>query len=101
MVEQTIKDRGGDHGSLKFLVSSGGQFSMSPDIFTARIRASLTCLPRSPKGCSSAMRPTTWIMHSFGNWRKIEEPKTVGLNFVPKPLKRLALPRGIEPLFQP
>jgi hypothetical protein len=35
------------------------------------------------------------------SWRKLEEAKTMSRCFSLKPLKLLALPRGIEPLFQP
>jgi hypothetical protein len=35
------------------------------------------------------------------SWRKIEEAKSGCADFLLKLLKRLALPRGIEPLFQP
>ena len=37
----------------------------------------------------------TWI------WRKVEDEKDVFWETINKPLKSLALPRGIEPLFQP
>ena len=41
------------------------------------------------------------FQRSNQSWRKVEEPKTVRDDFQLKPLKYLALPRGIEPLFQP
>ena len=35
------------------------------------------------------------------SWRKIEETRSGNAGFLLKLLKSLALPRGIEPLFQP
>ena len=36
-----------------------------------------------------------------GRWRKVEDEECKAVYLQLKPLKSLALPRGIEPLFQP
>jgi hypothetical protein len=46
-------------------------------------------------------RQTTFSKPALDSWRKVEEAKTKSCFFSFKPLKSLALPRGIEPLFQP
>jgi hypothetical protein len=45
--------------------------------------------------------PTQVAPGKFCSWRKVEEAKTMSWCFSLKVLKSLALPRGIEPLFQP
>ena len=49
------------------------------------------------EGNAAAARPRSGICR----WRKIEEAKPGGADVSLKLLKTLALPRGIEPLFQP
>ena len=46
-------------------------------------------------------RLTTFSKPAFGSWRKVEETPELQFEIANKSLILLALPRGIEPLFQP
>jgi hypothetical protein len=53
-------------------------------------------------GFTTSHEPSpTQLAKQICSWRKVEEAKMMSLRSSLKILKSLALPRGIEPLFQP
>ena len=55
----------------------------------------IACAPEPPHNANSAQTAQA------GGWRKVGEASRLDFAISTKPLKSLALPRGIEPLFQP
>ncbi len=74
-------------------------FSVPSSVPKWRTRHDSNVWPLPSEGNAEQKRAP--VRSRFYSWRKIEEAKRGGADFLLKLLKSLALPRGIEPLFQP